>query len=85
MWRMGYIKTRAGDILRLGQEELHTLDDLTYQKHKKKKFIKLQMSVSGTQQLRPITPKEHFVTQTDLSSGNALPHLLPDVLELKDG
>lgn len=31
------IKTKAGDILKPGHKELHTLDNLTYQKHKTNK------------------------------------------------
>lgn len=86
LWGIMYIKTRAGDSLGPGRVELHTLDDLTYQKHKRNNFIKLQKSGSDTQQwLSKTYDSEDPLCNTPFwPQGNDLPHLLPYVLERKD-
>ena len=41
---------KAGDSLRPGHEEYHTLDNFTYKRHKTNKCVQIQMSASGSQQ-----------------------------------
>lgn len=44
------LSIKAGDNLRPGHEELHTLDNFTCKRHKTNTCVQIQMSASGSQQ-----------------------------------